>query len=120
MVHHKVNPYQARFIPKIIIIRSPVTYIVLKSISLTIWDCQRLSSKYYEMKHIPRKPLKFKSDHLSYLYSVIITQQGVDTVNKRFGIFGDPPSTHLLSEVLGGVSKILNFEKYWQDRPITN
>ena len=44
----------------------------------------------------------------------------MDTENKRFGGFGDPPSTHPISEVLGGVSNILNFEKYWQDYPITN
>ena len=57
---------------------------------------------------------------LSYLYYVIINQQRVDTDNKRFYEFGDPPSTHPLSEVLGSVSNVLNFENSWQDHHITN
>ena len=44
----------------------------------------------------------------------------MDSDNKWFDGFGDPLSTHPLSEVLGGVSNILNFEKSWQDIPITN
>ena len=99
---------------------SPGPYIFFKRMSLTIWDCQQLPSKYCGLNHIPRNPLKFKADRLSYLYSVIITQQRVDTDNKRFDGFGDPPSTHPLSEVLGGVSNILNFENSWQDCPINN
>ena len=51
---------------------------------------------------------------------MIITQQRVDADIKRFYGLGDPPSTHPLSEVMGGVSNILNFEKSWQDHPITN
>ena len=100
--------------------RSPVPYIVLRGISLTILDCQWLSSKYCGLRHIPRNPRKFKADHLYYLYSLIISQQRMDAKNKRFDGFGDPLSTNPLSEVIGGVSKILNFEKSCQDRPITN
>ena len=44
----------------------------------------------------------------------------MDSDNNFFDGFGDPPFTHPLSEVLGGVSKILNFEKSWQYFPITN
>ena len=120
MVNYKVHTYQARSIPKILIVRAPGPYIVLRRISLTIWDCQWLQSKYCGLHHIPRKPRNFKADQLSYLYSVIITQQRVEAENKRFDGFGDPPSTHPLSEVLGGVSDILNFEKSWQDQPINN
>ena len=101
-------------------VRAPGPYIVLRRISLTIWDFQRLSYKYCGLHHIPRKPRSLKAELLSYLYSVIITQQRADAENKRFDGFGDPPSTHPLSEVLGGVSNILNFYKSWQDRPITN
>ena len=111
MVHHKVNPYQASSIPKILIVRAPGPYIFLRRISLTIWDCQRLPSKYCGLHHIPRKPQHFNSDSFSYIYSVIITQQRVDADNKWFDVFGDPPSTHPLSEVLDGVSNILNLEK---------
>ena len=101
-------------------VRSPGPYIVLRRISLTIWDCQRLSSKYCRLHHIPKKPQTFKADHVSYLCSLIITQQRVDAYNKRFYGFGDPPSTHPLLEVIGGVSNILNFDKSWQYFPITN
>ena len=101
-------------------VRSPGPYIVLRSISLTIWYFQLLPSKYCELYHIPINPWKFKSDRLSYLYYVIITQQRVDADNKRFDGFGDPPSTHPLSDLIGGVSKILNSEKSWQDLPINN
>ena len=87
---------------------------------MTIWDCQRLPSKYCGLHQITGKPQKCKSDRLSYLYSVIITQQRVDAENKRFDGFGDPPSTHPLSEVLVGVSNILTFEKAWQYHPLTN
>ena len=120
MVHHKVHPYLASSIPKILMFRSPGTYIFLRRISLTICDCERLPSKYFGIHHISRNPRKFKVDRLSYLYSMIITQQSVDADNKRFDGFGDPPSPHLLSEVLGGVSNIINFENSWQDHPITN
>ena len=72
------------------------------------------------MHHIPRNPQKFKADCLSYLYSMITTQQRVDSDNKYFDGFGDPPYTQPLSEVLGGVSNILSFEKSLQDLPITN
>ena len=120
MVHHKVHPYQARNIPKILIVRSPGPYIVLRRISPTIWDCQRIPSKYCGLYHIPINPQYVKADRLSYLYYVIITQQRVDAYNKEFDGFGDPPSTHLLSEVLDGVSNILNSDKSWQDFPITN
>ena len=99
---------------------SPGPYIVLRRISLNIWDCKRLPSKYFGLHHIPINTRKFKTDRLSDLYYVIITQQRVDTDNKRLGGFGDPPSTHPLSEVLGGVSNIINFDKYWKDLPITN
>ena len=51
---------------------------------------------------------------------MIIPQQRVDAENTRFYGFGDPPYTQPLSEVLGGVSNILNFEKSWQYLPITN
>ena len=100
--------------------RSSGPYIVLTSIILTIWDCQRLLSKYCGLHHIPINPQKFKADLLSYLYFVIIKQQRVDAYNKHFDGFGDPPCTRPLSEMQGGVSNILNFEKSWQDRPITN
>ena len=119
-VHQKLHPYQSRFIPNILMFRYPGPYIILRRISLTIWDCQRLPSKYYGMHHIPREPQKFKEDRLSYLYSVIVTQQRVDVDNKKNYGFVDPPSNHPLSEVLGGVSNVLNFDKSWQDRPITN
>ena len=95
-------------------------YIVLKRISLTIWDYQQIPSTYCGLHQIPRNPRKFKADRLYHLYSVITTQQIVDADNKRFDGFGDPPYTHPLSEVLVGVSNILNFEKSWQDFPITN
>ena len=62
----------------------------------------------------------FKADRLSYLYSMIITQQRVEKYNKRFDGFGDPPYNHTISEVLGGMSNILIFDKYWQYHPITN
>ena len=101
-------------------VRALGPYIILRRISLNIWDCQQLPSKYCGLHHIPINPRNFKADHLSYLYSVITTQQMVDADNKRFDGFSDPPSTHPLSEVLGGVSNIFNFEKYWQDCPITN
>ena len=120
LVQHKVHPYQTRSIPKILMVRAVGPYISLKRIIPTIWDCQRLPSKYCGLHQIPRNPRKFKSDRLSYLYSVISTQQRVDTDNERFDGYGDPPSTNPLSEVLGGVSNILNFEKSWKDRPITN
>ena len=120
MVHHKVHPYQARTITKILIFRSPGPYILLKRISLIIWDCQRLPSKYFGLHHILRNPRNFKADCLSYMYSVIITQQRMDADHKRFDGFGDPPSTHPLSGMLGGVSNILNFDHYWQDCPLTN
>ena len=120
MVQNKVHTYQARSIPQILMVRAPGPYILLRRIILNIWDCQQLPSKYCGLHHIPIKPRKFKSDRLSYLYSVIITQQRVDADNKLFGGFGDSPSTHPLSEVLGGVSNILNFEKSWQYCPITN
>ena len=120
MVHHKVHPYQASIIPKILIVRAPGPYIVLRRTSLTIWGCKRIPSKYCGMHHIPRNPLKFKADRLSYLYSVIVTQQSLYVDNKCFDRFGDTQSTHPLSKVIGGVSNILNFEKFWQDRPITN
>ena len=55
-----------------------------------------------------------------YLYYVIINQQSVDADNKRFDGFGDPSSTHHLSEVRGDVSNILNFDNPWQDCPITS
>ena len=71
--------------------RSPGPYIVLKRISLTIWYCHRLPSKYCGLHQIPRKPQNFKTERLSYLYSVIITQQRVDTNNKQFNGFGDTP-----------------------------
>ena len=48
----------------------------------------------------------FKADRLSYLYSAIITQKNMNAENKRFGGFGDTPSTNPLSEVLGGVYNI--------------
>ena len=67
-----------------------------------------------------KNPRKFKADHSSYLYYVIITLQRVDEENKLFDGFGDPPSTHPLSEMLGGVSNILNLENYWKDCLITN
>ena len=44
----------------------------------------------------------------------------VDADNKRFDVFGDPPSTHPISEVLGSVYNILNVKKSWKDLPITN
>ena len=101
-------------------VRSPGPYIVFIRISLNIWDFRRLQSKYCSLHHIPIKPPKFKADRLSYLYSVIITQQSVDTDNKRFDVFGYAPSTHPLSEVISGVSNILNFEKSWQHFSINN
>ena len=101
-------------------VRAPGPYIVLRRISLTIWYCQRLPYKYCGLHHILIKPLKFNSDRLSYLYYVIITQQRVNADNELFDLFGDPPSTHPISEVLGSVSNILNFEKSWQYFPITN
>ena len=119
-MQYKVHHYQARNIPKILMVRSPGPYIVLRRVSLTILDCQQLPSKYYGLLHISRQPRKFKSDRLSYLHSVIITQHSVDADNKRLGGFGDPSSTHPLSEVLGDMSNILNFEKSWLYRPITN
>ena len=79
-----------------------------------------LPYKYCGLHHIIRKPLKFKVDRLSYLYSVVITKQRVDADNKRFDGFGDTRSSHPLSEVLGGVSNILNVEDSRQDRPRTN
>ena len=75
---------------------------------------------YCGLHHIPKKSQKFKADRLSYLYSVIITQQRVGADNKRFDGFGCPPSTHPLSKLLGGVSNILNFENSWQYCPITS
>ena len=120
MVHLKVYPYQARSIPKILMVRAPGPYILLIRRSPTIWDCHWIPPKYYGMHHIKRKPRNFKAYHLSYLYSVIITQQRVDAYNKRLDGFVDPPSTQPLLEVLGGVSNILNFEKYWRNLPITN
>ena len=101
-------------------VRSPGPYIFLRRISLTVCDCQQIPSKYCGLHHIPKNHRKFKADWLSYLYSVIITQQRVDAYNKRLDVFGDPPSTHPLSEVLGFVSDILNFENFWQDWPIAN
>ena len=101
-------------------VRSPGPYIVFIRISLNIWGFRRLQSKYCSLHHIPIKPPKFKADRLSYLYSVIITQQRLGADNKRFDGFGDPPSIHPLSEVLGGVSNILIFDKSWQYQPITN
>ena len=101
-------------------VRAPGPYILIIRISLTIWDCKWIPSKYCGLHHITRTPQKFKVDHFFYLYSVIITQKRWDEENKRFDGFGDPPSTHPLSEVLGGVSNILNFEIFLQDSPITN
>ena len=120
MVHHKAHPYQSRSIPRILMVRDPGPYIFLIRISLTIWDCQRLLSKYCGLHNIPRNSQKFKAYCLSYLYYMITTEQTVLVKNKRFDGFGDPPSTHPLSNVLDGVSKIFNFEKSWQDLPITN
>ena len=120
LVHHRVHPYKARSIPTILMVRSLGPYIVLKKISLTICNFQRIPYKYCLLHYIPIKPQEFKADHLSYLYYVIITQQRVDVYNKRFDRFGDPPSTNPLSEVLGSVPNILNFEKSWKDIPITN
>ena len=97
-----------------------VPFVVLRRISLNICDFQRLPYKYCGLCHIPRKPQKFKADRLSYLYSVIITQQRMYTNNKLFDGFGYPPSTHPLSEVLGGVSNILSIQNSWQYCPITN
>ena len=44
----------------------------------------------------------------------------MEAENKTFDRFGDPPYTHSIPEVLGGVSNILNFKNYGQYRPITN
>ena len=101
-------------------VRAPGPYILLIRISLTIWDYQQLQSKYYGLNHIPRSPQNFKADRLSYLYYVITTQESVDADNKRFDGYGDPPSTHLISEVLDDVSYILILEKSWQDCLRTN
>ena len=120
LVHHKLNPYQSRIITKILMIRAPGPYIVLIKISRTIWDCQRLPSKYCGLHHIPITPLNFEAERLYCLYSMIITEQRVDAENKRFDVFGDTSPTHLLPEVLGGISNTINVEKYWQDLPITN
>ena len=120
MVHHKVHSYQARSILKILMVRSPGPYIFIMMIRLTISGCRRLLSKYFGLHQIPRKPQKFKTYRLSCLYYVIMTQQSLDADNKGFDGFGDPPSTHPLSEVMGDVSNILNYEKSWQDFRINN